>query len=139
VRRRPVEWRAGAAALVARQPQCTVVPIALEYTFWDERLPEALALIGKPIVVESDGHVHTDQWQARLTHAMTEAQDELACLGIAHDPALFITLLRGGSGVAFVYDTWRRMQAGWRGAVYRADHGTGPQATGKSHRSEPTP
>jgi hypothetical protein len=43
------------------------------YTFWDERLPEALALIGKPLVVEDGGHAPTEHWHASLTQAMTEA------------------------------------------------------------------
>jgi hypothetical protein len=38
------------------------------------------------------------RWQACLTHATTEAQDELVCLGVARDLAPFMTLVRGGDG-----------------------------------------
>ncbi|RRA47911.1 lysophospholipid acyltransferase family protein [Acidipila sp. EB88] len=48
-RARPIQFRAGLDALLRRTPDVTVLPLALEYTFWDERLPEALALLGKPL------------------------------------------------------------------------------------------
>ena len=42
MRTRPAIFRPGLAALVARLGACTLVPLAFEYTFWDERLPEIL-------------------------------------------------------------------------------------------------
>ncbi len=37
MRSRPAIFRPGLAALVARLGACTLVPLAIEYTFWDER------------------------------------------------------------------------------------------------------
>ena len=128
VRHRPTEWRPGLAALVARQAQCTVIPIALEYTFWDERLPEALALIGEPLRIESGVAENNSHWHGVLTGAMTRAQDELAVLGIARSAAPFTTVLQGGSGIAGIYNLWKRAQARWRGQPYSAEHGSLPPA-----------
>ncbi len=54
MRTRPAVFRPGLAALVARLGACTLVPLAFEYTFWDERLPEILISCGQPIEV-TDG------------------------------------------------------------------------------------
>lgn len=127
VRQRPAQWRPGLAALVGKQSQCTIIPLALEYTFWDERLPEALGLVGEPVHVHGQS-ASAGQWQAMLTQAMTQAQDELASLSLARDAALFTTILRGGSGIAAPYDAWKRLQARWRGRPYQAGHGSLPPA-----------
>ena len=43
VRERPLVFKPGLAALASRVPGgCTVLPLAIEYVFWDERMPEAL-------------------------------------------------------------------------------------------------
>ncbi len=122
VRQRPVVWRPGLAALVARLPHCTVIPIALEYTFWDERLPEALALIGTPLHIADGARFDRDHWQSILTAAMTQAQNELATLAIARSPDNFTTMLRGRSGIAFIYDAWSRMSARLRGRRFHPEH-----------------
>jgi hypothetical protein len=51
VRTRPAIFRPGLASLVARLDTFTLVPLAFEYTFWDERLPEILVSCGQPIAV----------------------------------------------------------------------------------------
>ena len=43
---RPVRLRPGLAHLARRVPGATIVPLALEYPFWDERTPEALCRFG---------------------------------------------------------------------------------------------
>lgn len=122
VRQRPIVWRPGVAALVARQPHCTVVPVALEYTFWDERLPEALGLVGEPVRI-TDGSRHgREHWQVVLTEAMTNAQNQLATLAMQRAPSNFSTLLQGSSGVAFFYDAWSRMRSRWRGQHFDPKH-----------------
>ena len=52
-RTRPVRLRPGLAHLARRVPGATIVPLALEYPFWDERTPEALCRFGTPM--ESGG------------------------------------------------------------------------------------
>jgi len=128
VRVRPTAWRPGVAALVARQSRCVVIPLALEYTFWDERLPEALALLGEPLEIADGRSASADHWHAVMTQAMTRAQDELAALSITRGPAAFETVLEGGRGIAGTYDVWKRLEARWRGQPYIAEHGRLPRA-----------
>jgi hypothetical protein len=95
MRTRPAVFRPGLAALVARLGACTLVPVAFEYTFWDERLPEILASCGQAIKV-ADGRLHSAaEWNDRLAAALAATQDELAALAKLRDPALFETILSG--------------------------------------------
>ena len=47
-RERPPRFAAGLAHLARRFPRPTFLPLALEYPFWTERAPEALAHFGDP-------------------------------------------------------------------------------------------
>ena len=48
-RRRPVRLRPGLAHLARRVPGAVILPLAIEYPFWNESRPEALARFGDPI------------------------------------------------------------------------------------------
>jgi 1-acyl-sn-glycerol-3-phosphate acyltransferase len=123
VRTRPPVFRPGLAALVARTGACTVVPLALEYTFWDERLPEILISCGEPIRI-SDGQAHTAaEWSSQLAAALVATQDELAALSKLRDPALFSIVLSGRVGIGTVYDAWKRWVALLTGRIYEGSHG----------------
>jgi 1-acyl-sn-glycerol-3-phosphate acyltransferase len=124
MRTRPAVFRPGLAALVARTGACTLVPLAFEYTFWDERLPEILISCGEAIKV-ADGQLHTAaEWSDQLTVALAAAQDELAALSKLRDPALFTTVLSGRVGISAVYDAWKRLLALLSGRVYEGSHGS---------------
>jgi 1-acyl-sn-glycerol-3-phosphate acyltransferase len=124
MRTRPAVFRPGMAAMVARLGACTLVPLAFEYTFWDERLPEILMSCGEPIHVE-DGHMHsTAEWSERLGAALTQTQDELAALAKLRDPAKFATILAGHVGISGVYEGWQRLRAALTGRVYQGSHGS---------------
>ena len=117
VRHRPIVWKPGLATLVARARPCTVVPLALEYAFWDERLPEALALIGEPMTFDG-AKTTSDECGMHLIQRMTAAQDELAALALTRSSRCFETVLRGSTGVGRVYDLWKRTQARITGRTY---------------------
>ena len=124
MRTRPAVFRPGLAALVARTGACTLVPLALEYTFWDERLPEILISCGEAIKVP-DGQLHTaEEWSEQLAAGLAAAQDELVALSKLRDPALFTTILSGRVGVGAVYDAWKRLLALLSGRVYQGSHGS---------------
>jgi 1-acyl-sn-glycerol-3-phosphate acyltransferase len=124
MRTRPAIFRPGLAALVARLGACTLMPLAFEYTFWDERLPEVLLSWGKPIQV-SDGHLHsTEEWSGQLTAALEATQDELAALAMQRDPDLFTTMLSGRVGIGGVYEAWKRLLAMLSGRAYQGSHGS---------------
>jgi 1-acyl-sn-glycerol-3-phosphate acyltransferase len=124
MRTRPAIFRPGLAALVARAGACTVVPLAFEYTFWDERLPEILASWGQAIEVP-DGSLHSAaEWSDRMALALSAAQDELAALAKTRDPARFATVLSGRVGVSGVYEGWKRLRALLTGHAYQGSHGS---------------
>lgn len=123
VRTRPAIFRPGMAALVSRLGACTVVPVVMECTFWNERLPEMLLCCGQPIEV-SDGTMHSKtEWNERLEKALAETQDELAALAKLRDPERFETILSGRVGVGSVYDGWKRFLALVTGRAYEGSHG----------------
>ena len=107
-RRRPIQLRPGIAHLARRVPGAIILPLAVEYTFWNESKPEALVRFGAPI--ESGGGTVAD-WTARLEAALTETLDALGAESMQRDPALFQPLLRGAAGVGGIYDVWRRSRA----------------------------
>lgn len=102
---RPVRLRAGVAHLARRVPDAVILPLALEYPFWNERRPEALVHFGPPVGPAAASSV--SEWTAALEAALTRTMDELAAMSMTRDPALFVELLHGRTGVGGVYDLWR--------------------------------
>jgi 1-acyl-sn-glycerol-3-phosphate acyltransferase len=125
-RARPVTLREGVGHLLRRLDGGVVLPLALEYPFWQERFPEALAHFGAPIPVGRGRDLSAAAWTARLEQALTAAQDALAAAACRRDPALFETLVGGKVGVGGVYDLWRRFKALLRGERFRGAHGDEP-------------
>ena len=117
-RERPVRLRPGVAHLMASLPGAVALPCALEYPFWSESKPEALARFGAPI----EGDHDAAEWGGRLESALAETMDSLARDAVLRDPSPFRDLLRGQSGVGGVYDLWRRGRALARGERFRAAH-----------------
>ena len=128
-RTRPITFKAGLDSLLRRAPEVTVLPLAIEYTFWNERLPEALTLLGKPLTfsrgsltgLESD----TGGTPGELVAAALErSQDALAALSAKRDPALFTPMLVGASGTSGIYGGWQRIRARLRGERFDGEHGS---------------
>ncbi len=129
VRTRPVVFKPGLAALLARNSHAVAIPLAIEYTYWDERLPEILINVGEPL--RFDALASQLEIEAKLASGMQAAQDALAALAIERNPAAFDTLVSGSAGVGLAYDLWRRTLALLRGQSYRSEHTLHPpQATG---------
>lgn len=136
-RDRPVRIQPGAAHLAARLERGTVLPLALEYPFWDEKLPEALAYFGQAIEVPA-GPRATEEWQGLLEEGLERAQDALALEARARDPEAFEVLLRGRAGIGGAYDAWRRWSARLRGETFRPGHGEAvARAREERERGEP--
>ena len=128
VRTRPVVFRAGLDALVRRAKQVTVLPLAIEYTFWNERLPEALALLGAPLTFRQ-GRLVGDECVLnnpgeQVAEALAHTQDALALLAAKRDPSLFTSVLAGLSGTGGVYGGWQRARAFVRGERFEPEHGS---------------
>ena len=123
VRARPLALRSGVGHLAARLPDAVVLPVAIEYVFWNERTPEALVRIGTPISTAAHPGLKPKEWTERTEAALTEALDGLNRESVARDPALFTMLLSGKVGVGGFYDGWRRLVASLRGRRFDPSHG----------------
>lgn len=119
---RPVVLRPGVGHLARRLNDAVIVPLAIEYPFWQERFPEALAHFGPPIEV-SRGRDHTvEAWMAKIEASLTRALDDLAAAAVSKDEARFEALVGGRVGVGGVYDWWRRLKARLTGGRFAAGH-----------------
>ena len=108
VRERPLELKPGMATLAARLGECTLVPVAMEYPFWDERKPEALVEVGEPIAVRGEP---AEQLEPRLTAALEAAMDRLRDAALTRNPQAFErVLLRGTVGAGGFYALGKRLR-----------------------------
>jgi 1-acyl-sn-glycerol-3-phosphate acyltransferase len=101
--REALAFKPGLEALAGRVPGVTLVPLAIEYTFWDERLPEVLLRVGETVRAEAN---------EQLEDALAKAMLELKAAVIARDPKAFTSLLSGGRGTGGLYGLGRRLR-GW--------------------------
>ena len=123
-RERPVTFKAGIGHLPGLAREIHFVPLAMEFVYWEERLPEILVRVGEPYrATLGDRAVKPEWWTEFFAGRLRETQDELAKQAQRRDPSEFRCLLRGRAGVGGVYDRWRRFKAGWRGEQFQAEHG----------------
>lgn len=118
---RPVALKSGLGALLQRSDSLTVVPLALEYTFWNQRLPEVLLAVGEPFFVDRSRDLSVAEWTGALETQLHVAQDHLAAASLARDPDAFTMLLEGRRGTAGPYALWQRLRARLFGQAYSAD------------------
>lgn len=125
VRERPLAFRSGLAHLAARVPKATYLPLAIEYGFWDERMPEVCSTFGEPLLLTSAQarESRTDVVNRELERRLEDAQTELAQAMIGRDASRFQVLMETGSGVGGVYDLWRGLKALARGRKHQPGHG----------------
>jgi hypothetical protein len=100
-----------------------VLPVALEYTFWAERTPEALVRIGPPLPAADHPKRSGKAWTQMIEAALTDTLDGLNREAMTRDPGLFSSLVDGKAGVGGVYDVWRRAKAWAGGRRFDPSHG----------------
>ena len=122
-RNRPVQIRPGVGHAVESAAGGLIVPMAIEYPFWTERLPEILAAFGPTFRIADAPHRTAAEWTAVLSEALEATQDRLAVAAQRRDPRAFRTLIRGRVGVGGVYDLVRRCGAWMRGEAFDVSHG----------------
>lgn len=131
VRARPLKLEPGIGYLMRRHPEVPVIPVALEYPFWNEKNPEALIHFGNPISgSQSRRSLSTGQLTNRVADRLTETLDELAAVSQSRDPGRFDSIIAGSSGVGGSYDLLRRARAWIKGESFDAAH-DGVQARDK--------
>lgn len=123
-RERPLEFKAGMAALTARVASklgsCTLLPLAIEYPFWDERLPETLLCFAEPVLVGNGES--TESVQQRALIALETAMAELEAEALTRSAAGFEVLAAGGLGTGGFYALGKRIMALVTGRPYVAEH-----------------
>jgi 1-acyl-sn-glycerol-3-phosphate acyltransferase len=122
VRTRPIVFRPGLGALMSRSGRLTCVPVAIEYVYWEERLPEVLINVGEPLEIADGGMEDARTWTNLLSYAMAATLDELAMLVMERDPANFETILTGSGGIGGVYGLWKRLTCALTGRSYHNEH-----------------
>jgi 1-acyl-sn-glycerol-3-phosphate acyltransferase len=118
-RKRAVVLQPGLAHLVRDLERGLVVPLAVEYPFWNERRPEALSYFGRPIRAGDAAGDLEDLLARRLTETMDALAEEAA----TRDPGRFNTVLLGRTGVGGLYDAGRRFKSWIIGRRFDSAHG----------------
>ena len=119
-RTRPISLRPGLAHVARLVPDALILPLALEYPFWNESKPEALLRFGAPVQAPPGGDIAA--WTRALESALTDTMDALAAQSVTRQPGLFHTLQGGGAGVGGIYDLWRRLRAAMAGRRFDPSH-----------------
>ena len=111
----------GLAHVCHRAGRGHAIALALEYVFWNERLPVCLAKFSSPIDLSLPRENKTVLLQ-EMTVTLRQTQRELSSGAIARSFEPFDNLLVGKSGGGFVYDTFRRLRAIVTGGRFQARH-----------------
>lgn len=122
VRERPLGLKPGVAHLIERAPDCTVVPLAIEYGFWLERGAEAFIAFGDAMRAEELLNLARPERLQRLESELTATLGRLSADVQSRDPARFRAVLEGRAGIGGFYDGWRRAAAALRGRVFDPSH-----------------
>ncbi len=110
-RERPLRLRPGLAHLAEGDPDLCFLPLALEYTFWDEKRPEMLFAFGPPLRAGELSGLSARERLARLEERLTATLDDLSAAAMSRDAGRFSTFVSGAGGIDPIYDAWRRLKA----------------------------
>jgi 1-acyl-sn-glycerol-3-phosphate acyltransferase len=122
VRERPVRLQPGLGHLARRTSSAVFIPLALEYPFWEERLPEILVHFGSPIEVEDHADASAAEWTRIFEQSLEQTLGQLSVESMSRDAGRFEVILGGSAGVGGVYDLWRRLRALVSGQQFNPEH-----------------
>jgi 1-acyl-sn-glycerol-3-phosphate acyltransferase len=117
-RDRPVRLRSGIGHLASRVRNAVLLPLALEYPFWEEKSPEALARFGEEIT-SGDADLAAADWTPILEDCLESVLDALATEARCRDTARFEVLLGSGAGVAGASNLWQRLKGRFHGGRFQ--------------------
>jgi 1-acyl-sn-glycerol-3-phosphate acyltransferase len=125
---RPARLRPGVGHLAHRISGALIVPMALEYPFWNDRCPEALVRFGRPITMDDGRTRSARDWTAEFERSLEDQLEALADEAMGRDPGAFTTLISGTAGVGGIYDAGRRIRAWLGGRTFDPQHVSRPPA-----------
>ncbi len=125
VRERPLRFQSGLGHLAKRVEDVIFVPMATEYVFWEERLPEILIRFGEPVLINTTTRrgQGVEALSAQLERQLAATLDYLSVEVQRRDASDFRTILRGEAGQGGAYDLWRKLKAKVRGEAFVKEHG----------------
>lgn len=116
-------FQPGLGHVVAGLQNVTVLPLAIEYTFWDESTPELLVQFGDPVRVRNGQPQRSKQdWTTTFETALQQTQANLKSHAVARDASVFETIIGGQTGAGGVYDFARRIKSWFTGRQFDASH-----------------
>ena len=121
--RQPASFQNGLGHIADHNFAGTLLPMAIEYTFWNERYPELLIEFSKRLECRQLP-TERDERTRVLENALQETQTSLAQRAVARDATAFVTLSEGRSGIGGFYDMWRRLALWARGDNFQSRHNT---------------
>ncbi len=122
-RSRDFEFQPGLAHLASKLDEGVLLPIAVEYPFWEERQPEVLVRFGEPIDVQHHVAATKEQWQLILQRGLRDTQLLLERDSLDRNSSAFEVLIAGRSGVFWLYDWLRRVRFWLTGQQMEKTHG----------------
>jgi 1-acyl-sn-glycerol-3-phosphate acyltransferase len=114
----------GAAHLASKTPDVVVLPLAIEYPFVDEKLPEILCWFGKPLRSPTHDPWTKSHWEEQIARELRRTQDALAEAVVRRQTEGFRLLLSSSGRSRSWYDFFRRWSAQWSGRPFQPFHGT---------------
>jgi len=121
--RRPIMLQPGIGHVAHHAGHFAMLPVALEYSFWNERYPEAFACFGEAIVGYGGEHLPA-QWTSLFARSLQAAMDALSERVQLRRASAFEPLFKGNAGAGGVYDLWRAMKARLLGKHWQPEHGS---------------
>lgn len=110
------------ASLARDEREAYALPLAIEYAFWEEKLPEVLCQFGEPIRLSDHPDLDKPAWNELLQQRLRESQADLARQSIDRNASAFRMLVGGSAGVGGIYEPFRWLHAKLTGREYRAAH-----------------
>ena len=119
-RDRGADLNPGVAHLCAKTTGGHFVALAMEYVFWNERLPNVLVRFGQPRSLNESNDKAA--WSRTVDEDLRTTQAELAEDVVTRDADRFVPVFQSGGGAGFVYDTARRLRSLFGGGGFQARH-----------------
>jgi len=116
-------FKPGLGALAVRVPEVKLLPLAIEYTFWNERLPETLLRFGQPVAMEAG--TSSGQATKQLEISLAAVMQELRSASLLRDARAFDVLLTGARGTGGLYALGRRVRSVFTREKLPMDHTDG--------------